>query len=121
MLSTMGAMLVAALLIDLFRDLSLKKEAVAVDRFSDRLLVNLLFFTMIPGSLYTWLYPLIPFGGLRAGFFLAIVLFLLAVAPTLAAFRVRAPNAVPLTLGHLFWLLFKYLVVYGLLGYLYQP
>lgn len=121
LLGAMLAMLVAAIVLDVARDLLLGKGALASLRASDGLLVNLLFFTLLPGTIYGWLYPLVPFSGLRAGLFLGALLFVLAVAPTLAVYRIKAPGGVEVTLGHLFWLFLKYVVVYGLLAHIYVP
>lgn len=121
LLGAMLAMMAAAVLVDLVRDRVHGKAGTASPRMSDGLLVNLLFFTLLPGTIYGWLYPLVPFSGLRAGLFLALVLFLLAVAPTLAAYRIKAPGGAELTTGHLFWLFVKYLAVYGLLAHVYRP
>jgi hypothetical protein len=121
LLGAMLAMMTAAVMIDFVRDRVHGKEGSASPRMSDSLLVNLLFFTLLPGTIYGWLFPLVPFSGLRAGLFLALLLFVLAVAPTLAAYRIKAPGGAEVTTGHLFWLFVKYLAVYGLLAYIYRP
>lgn len=114
-------MFVAGLGLDLVRDFAFKSHAVVPARFSDRVLINLLFFAMLPASIYVWFYPLVPFTGVRVGLFLALIMFLLAIAPTFAVFQLHTPEHKPVTLGHLFWLFVKYLVVYGILTQLYQP
>jgi hypothetical protein len=121
MLLAAGAMLGAAIVLDLLRPVLVREEGEQPLRPSDRLLVNILFFSLTPGMLYAWFYPLVPFSGVRAGFFLAIVLCLLGIAPTFAVYRLAIEERTAATLGHLFWLLLKYLVVYGLLTAIYQP
>lgn len=121
LLATIGLMLVTGLGVDLLRDLAFKAHRVAPARFSDRILVNLLFFAMLPATLYVWFYPLVPFTGVRVGLFLALAMFLLAIAPTFAVFHLHTPERTPATLGHLFWLALKYLLVYGVLTVSYQP
>lgn len=118
---TVVAMFVAALGMDLLRPWVIREKGTQQLRFADRVLVNLLFFSVSPGMLYAWFYPLVPFSGYRAGVFLALAFFLLAVAPTLAVYRLDVTERSRATLGHLFWILLKYLLVYGLLGGLYQP
>jgi len=120
-LLTMAAMLVSALIIDVLRPLIIREPGEQTLRRTDRLLVNLLFFALIPGMLYAWFYPLVPFSGFRAGLFLGWCFFLLAVAPTFAVYRLDVPERTRALLGHLFWLLLKYLVVYSVLTQLYQP
>lgn len=121
LLGAILAMLAAAVVMDFVRDRVQGTEGTSALCTSDGLLVNLLFFALLPGTIYGWLYPLVPFTGLRAGLFLAALLFVLAVAPTLAAYRIKAPGGAEVTLGHLFWLFVKYLAVYGLLAYIYRP
>ena len=118
---TVAAMFVAALGLDLLRPVVIREAGVQPLRFADRVLVNLLFFALAPGMLYSWFYPLVPFSGFRAGVFMALVFFLLAVAPTFATYRLEVAERSRATLGHLFWVLLKYLLVYGLLTGLYQP
>ena len=121
LIMAMAAMLVAATAADLLRGWLFKQPGEQSKQFSDSLLVNLLFFVMAPAMLYAWFYPLVPFSGFRAGLFLALAFFLLAVAPTFAAYRLQVPEHSPVLLGHLFWLLLKYLAVYGLLAGIYSP
>jgi hypothetical protein len=121
MLVAMGAMLVAAVVLDLLRPLFIREKGEQDLRSSDRLLVNVLFFSLTPGMLYAWFYPLVPYSGFRAGLFLAVVFFLLGIAPTFAVYRLDTEERTAATLGNLFWLLLKYLVVYGLLATIYQP
>jgi hypothetical protein len=121
LIMAMIAMLVAAMVADLMRGWLFKQPGEQSRQFSDLLLINLLFFVMAPAMLYAWFYPLVPFAGFRAGLFLALAFFLLAVAPTFAAYRLQVPERSPVLLGHLFWLLLKYLVVYGLLAEIYHP
>jgi len=121
LLGAMLATLTLAILADFARDRVHGKEGTSSPRMSDRLLVNLLFYPLLPGTIYGWLFPLVPFSGLRAGLFLGLLLFMLGVAPTLAAFQVRAPGDREMTTGHLFWLLVKYLAVYGALAFIYRP
>jgi len=121
LLTAIAFMTIAALAVDLVRDLVFKTHAVSPARFSDRILVNLLFFAMLPATLYVWFYPLVPFSGVRVGIFLALLMFLLAIAPTFAVFHLHTPDQKPATLGHLFWLAIKYLLVYGTLTITYQP
>lgn len=118
---TVAAMFVLALGLDLLRPVLVREPGVQSLRFADRVLVNLLFFSLAPGMMYAWFYPLVPFSGFRAGVFMAVALFLLAVAPTFAVYRLDVTDRTRATLGHLFWILFKYLLVYGLLGGLYRP
>jgi hypothetical protein len=117
----MLAMLAAATAIDFLRDRALGRAGLASNRYADRLLVNVLFFAMMPATIYGWLFPLVPFSGWRAGGLLALFLFALGVAPTLSAYRVQDPGGAPVTMGHLFWLLLKYIAVYGLLTFIYNP
>jgi hypothetical protein len=121
MLLAAGAMLGAAVVLDLLRPLLIREEGEQNLRSSDRLLINVLFFSLTPGMLYAWFYPLVPFSGFRAGLFLAVILFLLGIAPTFAVYRLAIEERTTATLGHLVWLLLKYLVVYGLLAAIYQP
>lgn len=121
LISAMLAMLACAALADFARDRVHTRAGSASERFTDRLLVNVLFFALLPGTLYGWLYPLVPFSGWRAGGFLALFLYALAVAPTFAAFRLQTGGREPITAGHLFWLLVKYVGVYGLLTFIYNP
>ena len=116
-----GAMFAAAFVMDLLRPLLIREPGTQALRWADRILVNLLFFSLAPGMLYAWFYPLVPFSGYRAGVFMALAFFLLAVAPTFAVYRLDVTERTRATLGHLFWILTKYLAVYGLLGGLYRP
>jgi len=121
LLLTMAAMLVTALVLDVVRPFIIREPGEQTLRRADRLLVNLLSFVLIPGMLYAWFYPLVPFSGFRAGLFLGWCFFLLAVAPTFAVYRLGVPEGTRALLGHLFWLLLKYLLVYAVLAELYQP
>ena len=116
-----STMFAAALAMDLLRPHVIREPGTQALRWADRLLVNLLFFSLSPGMLYAWFYPLVPFSGYRAGVFMALAFFLLAVAPTFAVYRLDVTERTRATLGHLFWILAKYLAVYGLLGGLYRP
>ena len=121
MLLAVGAMLGAAAVLDLLRPVFIREKGEQDLGSSDRLLINVLFFSLTPGMLYAWFYPLVPFSGFRAGLFLAVLFFLLGIAPTFAVYRLEIEERTAATLGHLFWLLLKYLVVYGLLAAIYQP
>jgi hypothetical protein len=121
LLWAMLAMLAAATLWDVVRAQLHRAPGEQALRVTDRLLVNLLFFVLTPGLLYAWFYPLVPFSGLRAGLFLALCLFLLGVSPTVATYRLQIPDRAAATLGHLFWLFLKYLLVYALMTQIYQP
>jgi hypothetical protein len=121
LLLTMAAMLVIALVLDVIRPRVIQDPGEQTLRRSDRLLVNLLFFVLTPAVLYAWFYPLVPFSGYRAGLFLGWSFFLLAVAPSFAVYRLQVPDRTSSLLGHLFWLLLKYLLVYSVLTELYQP
>ena len=121
LLWAMLLMAAAALAADLLQTVMFRGPGLRSVRFSDRLLVNLLFFVLLPGSIYAWFYPLVPFSGFRAGLFMALSFFLLALAPTFALFQLRTPDDQGAALGHLFWLLLKYLLVYGLLTHMYRP
>jgi hypothetical protein len=116
-----AAMFVAAILLDLVRPLIIREAGTQPLRWPDVVLVNLLFFCVTPGMLYAWSYPLVPFSGFRAGLFMAAALFVLAVAPTFAVYRLDVADKSRATLGHLFWILLKYLLVYGLLTGIYKP
>ena len=115
------AMLVVATTADFLRMMILKEPGMHDATFMDRTLINLLFFVMIPGMLYAWFYPLVPFSGYRAGLFMGISLYLLAAAPTMAAYRLQVLERKGAVMGHLFWLLVKYIVVYAALTQIYQP
>ena len=121
LLLTMAAMFGMALLADVLRPLVIREEGEQPLGWSNRILVNVLFFALTPGMLYGWFYPLVPFSGYRAGLFLGFALFLLAVAPTFASYRLRVSHPSRATLGHLLWSLLKYLTVYALLAQLYRP
>jgi hypothetical protein len=121
LLLAMGAMVAAALAVDLLRQVFHRGQGEMAYGISELLLLDIFFFALFPSFLYGWMYPLVPFGGLRAGLFLGSFMVLLAVLPTLASFRLNAPSGQAAGLGHLFWLLVKYLLVYGLLTYIYQP
>ena len=116
-----GLMLITGTVLDLLQPWVIREEGVQPLRWSDRLLVNLLFFSLAPGALYAWFYPLVPFSGYRAGVFLALAFFLLAIAPTFAVYRLDVAQRPRATMGHLFWLFCKYLLVYGLLTAIYRP
>lgn len=116
-----GVMLAAALVVDLLRYVFHRGKGEMAYGISEILLLDIFFFALFPAFLYAWMYPLVPFSGLRAGLFLGSFMVLLAVLPTLASFRLNAPSGQAAGLGHLFWLLVKYLSVYGLLTYIYQP
>jgi hypothetical protein len=117
----MLAMLAASTAADLLRGRILRQPGERSRQFSDHLLMNLLFFVMSPAMLYAWFYPVVPFSGYRAGLFLALAFFLLAVTPTFAAYRLQVSERSSALMGHLFWLLLKYLAVYGLLAGIYHP
>jgi hypothetical protein len=121
LLWAMLAMLAAATLWDIVHARLHHQPGEQTLRGPDRLLVNLLFFVLTPGLLYAWFYPLVPFSGFRAGLFLALCFFLLGVSPTVATYRLQIPDRAAATLGHLFWLFLKYLLVYASLTQLYQP
>lgn len=106
---------------DVVRPLVIREPGLQALRWSDLLLVNVLFFAMGPGMLYSWFYPLVPFSGYRAGVFMGVALFFLAVAPTFAVYRLDVTERTRATFGHLFWALLKYLAVYALLAVVYQP
>ena len=110
-----------ATIADVLRIMLLKEPGMQSATFTDRSLINILFFVMIPGMIYAWFYPIIPFSGYRAGLFMAICLYLLAAAPTIAAYRLQGPVGTGAAMGHLFWLLLKYILVYGALALVYQP
>ena len=111
----------AAIVFDLVRPLAIREPGAQSLRWSDLLLVNVLFFGMGPGMLYSWFYPLVPFSGFRAGVFMGVALFFLAVAPTFAIYRLDVTSPTRATFGHLLWALLKYVVVYGILAGIYQP
>lgn len=115
------ACLAVAVVADLLRPRVIREEGVQSLRFADVFLVNALFFALGPGMLYSWLYPLVPFSGMRAGVFMGVTLFFLAVAPTFAVYRLDVTERPRATLGHLFWTLVKYLAVYALLAGIYAP
>lgn len=115
------AMLGCATVADFVRDRTLARAGLASGQFADRLRVNVLFFALLPATLYAWLFPLVPFSGWRAGGLLALFLYALAVAPTFAAFRLHTDGKAQVTAGHLFWLLVKYVAVYGLMTFIYDP
>lgn len=108
-------------LFDVLCPLVIREPGLLPLRWSDRILVNVLFFAMAPGMLYSWFYPLVPFSGYRAGLFMGVALFFLAVAPTFAVYKLDVTNRTRATLGHLFWSLLKYLAVYMVLAIVYQP
>ena len=121
LISAMAAMFVAAFAVDLVRPRVIREAGVQRLTWADHLLVNLLFFVLTPGMLYGWFYPLVPFSGYRAGLFLALAFFLLAIAPTFAVYRLQVREGTTATIGHLLWLLVKYGAVYGILTQVYQP
>lgn len=116
-----GAACLAAVLFDLLRPLLIREPGAQSLRASDLLLVNVLFFAMAPGMLYSWFYPLVPFSGFRAGVFMGVALFFLGVAPTFASYRLDVTSPTRATFGHLLWTLLKFIVVYGILAGLYRP
>jgi hypothetical protein len=116
-----AASLAAALAFDVLRPWIIREPGTQSLRWADLVLVNLLFFSLGPGMIYAWVYPLVPFSGWRAGVFMGVGLFLLAVAPTFAVYRLDVTDRTRATFGHLFWVLLKYLVVYALLAGVYQP
>ena len=116
-----GASCATSVVFDLLRPVVIREPGTQSLRWSDLLLVNVLFFAMGPGMLYSWFYPLVPFSGFRAGVFMGVALFFLAVAPTFAVYRLDVASPTRATFGHLLWALLKYIVVYGILAGLYQP
>jgi len=121
LIMALSLMFVMATMADFMRIKLLKEPGMQTATFTDRNLINLLFFVMIPGMIYAWFYPIVPFSGYRAGLFMAICLYLLAAAPTIAAYRLQMPVRTGAVMGHLFWLLLKYIMVYGALALVYEP
>ena len=121
LLMALSLMFVLAMTADYLRIKILKEPGMQSATFMDRNLINLLFFVMIPGMIYAWFYPIVPFSGYRAGLFMALSLYLLAAAPTIAAYRLQMPERTGAVMGHLFWLLMKYILVYCALTQVYQP
>lgn len=119
--AALSLMFVMATGADFLRIRLLNEPGMQASTFTDRSLINILFFVMIPGMIYAWFYPVVPFSGYRAGLFMAICLYLLAAVPTIAAYRLQMPVQTGAVMGHLFWLLLKYILVYGALTFVYQP
>ena len=82
---------------------------------------DLLFFSLLPGLLLVFFYPVLPFSGFHSGLALAVVGFLLGAGPAYTFRVIRGEQQTVQALYDAFFHLCKMLVCFGLIGALFPP
>jgi len=83
--------------------------------------LDLLFYSLLPGLLLVFFYPVLPFSGFHSGLALGVVGFLLGAGPVYLFSVIRGEQPVARALHDAFFHLCKMLVCFGLIGILYAP
>jgi len=87
--------------------------------FFSKFIMQFAFMVALPSVLYSWVYVLIPFYGIRAGIAIALFLFMLGIVPYSIALLMRVKLPMAYTLFQMTGYLLKLILVYGIIGYIY--
>ena len=88
--------------------------------FISNLIIEFIFFVMMPTVIYDWFYTVLPFWGIRGGIAVALYVFMLGMVPfaILIIFRIKIPAL--FVLFYLAGLLVKVLGCMAIIGFLYS-
>ena len=90
-------------------------------RFSLQTIVTAeLFEIILPAFFFALILPFLPFSGIKAGIFFGILIFFVGSLPQTVIFSQSIKVPVNFIVIHLFWLLLKNLVVFGVIGAIYE-
>ena len=80
---------------------------------------DLLFFSLLPGLIFIFFYPVVPLSGFHFGVALGVSGFLLGAGPAYVILSLRKERSAAATVYDAFFHLCKMLVCFGLIGALY--
>ena len=75
---------------------------------------------LIPAFLYSFVYPFLPFSGIRAGLFVALLIFILATLPEVLSLGTILRLPLAFWLHNLLWRLIKLFLIFGTFGYFFN-
>ena len=75
---------------------------------------------LIPAFLYSLIYPFLPSSGIRAGLFVALLIFILASLPEVLSLGTILRLPLAFWLHNLLWRLIKLFLIFGTFGYFFN-
>jgi hypothetical protein len=75
---------------------------------------------LVPAFFYSLIYPFLPFSGIRAGLFVALLIFILATLPEVLSLGTVLRLPLSFWLHNLLWRLIKLFLIFGTFGYFFN-
>ena len=75
---------------------------------------------LVPAFIYSLIYPFLPFSGIRAGLFVALLIFILASLPEVLSLGTILRLPLAFWLHNLLWRLIKLFLIFGTFGYFFN-
>jgi|GEM_PF-3876026 len=75
---------------------------------------------LIPAFIYSLIYPFLPFSGIRAGLFVALLIFILATLPEVFSLGTVLRLPLAFWLQNLLWRLVKLFLIFGTFGFFFN-
>ena len=75
---------------------------------------------LVPAFIYSLIYPFLPFSGIRAGLFVALLIFILAALPEVLSLGTVLRLPLSFWLHNLLWRLIKLFLIFGTFGYFFN-
>lgn len=94
-------------------------EETGLSFFISKYITQFAFLVVLPSVVYSWLYILVPFSGIRAGIGMALFLFVMGVIPFTASLLIRLRISLAYILFNMAGFLIKLIIVYAIISHLY--